>query len=71
MVSLQMGLGVTNLILLPAGTSIVFPVGYMNQPTYRSSPHIPLEEVMWQAEEEVYSDNILNTTSLIDNAFHN
>ena len=28
-------------------------------PTYRSSPHIPLEEVMWQAQEEVYSDNLL------------
>ena len=28
-------------------------------PTYRSSPHIPLEEVMWQVGEEVYSDNLL------------
>ena len=28
-------------------------------PTYRSSPHIPLEEVMWQPGEEVYSDNLL------------
>ena len=46
------------------GTSIVLPVGYMDQ---RSSPHIPLEEVMWQAGEEViqitssggYLDNLL------------
>ena len=34
-------------ILLPAGTSIVLPVG----------------EVMWQAEEEVYSDNLLRRLS--------
>ena len=33
------------------------------EPTYRSSPHIPPEEVMWQAEEEVYSDNLLRRLS--------
>ena len=33
-------------------------------PTYRSSPHIPLEEVMWKAEEEVYSDNLLRRRRL-------
>ena len=46
-------------ILLPDGTSIVLPV---YEPTYRSSPHIPLGEVMWQAEE-VYSDNLLRRLS--------
>ena len=48
--------GIEPFILLPAGTSIVLPVGYMDQPT--GLLHIiPLEEVMWQAGEEVYSDN--------------
>ena len=50
-------------ILLPARTSIVLPVG-LYEPTYRSSPHIPVEEVMWKAEEEVYSDNLLRRRRL-------
>ena len=51
MCSTDAGLG--SPILLPAGSSIVHPVGYMDQPTYRSPAHIPLEEVMWEPEEEV------------------
>ena len=27
-------------------------------PTYRSSPHIPLEEVMWQVRRGGYSNNL-------------
>ena len=54
------------LILLPAGTSYCSPCSLYG-PTYRSSPHIPLEEVMWQTGEEViqitspggYLDNLL------------
>ena len=34
------------------------------EPAYRSSPHIPLEEVMWKAEEEVHSDNLLRRRRL-------
>ena len=40
-------------LLLPTGTPIVLPVGYNYGLTYRSSQHIPLEEVMWKPEEEV------------------
>ena len=47
------------IILLPAGTSIVLPVGYMNQPTGLLHIHIPLEEVMWQAGEEVIPQEVI------------
>ena len=45
--------GLPSLILLPFGTSIVLPVGYMDQPTGLLHIIIPLEEVMWQVVEEV------------------
>ena len=49
-------------ILLPTGASIVLPVGYRDQPT--GLLHIILlEEVMWQAGEEVYSDYLLRRLS--------
>ena len=43
----------------PPGRDLYCSPCRLYEPTYRSSPHIPLEEVMWKAEEEVYSDNLL------------
>ena len=43
----------------PPGRDLYCSPCRLYEPTYRSSPHIPPEEVMWQAEEEVYSDNLL------------
>ena len=47
----------------PPGRDLYCSPCRLYEPTYRSSPHIPLEEVMWQAEEEVYSDNLLRRLS--------
>ena len=46
-------------IYTPPGGDLYCSPCRLYEPTYRSSPHIPLEEVMWKAEEEVYSDNLL------------
>ena len=37
----------------PPGRDLYCSPCRLYEPTYRSPPHIPLEEVMWQAEEEV------------------
>ena len=42
----------------PPGQDLYCSPCRLYEPTYRSSPHIPLEEVMWLAGEEVYSDNL-------------
>ena len=47
----------------PPGRDLYCSPCRLYEPTYRSSPHIPLEEVMWQAEEKVYSDNLLRRLS--------
>ena len=47
----------------PPGRDLYCSPCRLYEPTYRSSPHIPLQEVMWQAEEEVYSDNLLRRLS--------
>ena len=47
----------------PPGRDLYCSPCRLYEPTYRSSPHIPREEVMWQAEEEVYSDNLLRRFS--------
>ena len=47
------------IIYTPPGRDLYCSPCRLYEPTYRSSPHIPLEEVMWKAEEEVYSDNLL------------
>ena len=47
----------------PPGGDLYCSPCRLYEPTYRSSPHIPREEVMWQAEEEVYSDNLLRRLS--------
>ena len=48
----------------PPGRDLYCSPCRLYEPTYRSSPHIPLEEVMWKAEEEVYSDNLLRRRRL-------
>ena len=48
----------------PPGRDLYCSSCRLYEPTYRSSPHIPLEEVMCKAEEEVYSDNLLRRRRL-------
>ena len=48
----------------PPGRDLYCSPCRLYEPTYRSSPHIHLEEVMWKAEEEVYSDNLLRRRRL-------
>ena len=50
-------------VYTPPGRDLYCSPCRLYEPTYRSSPHIPLEEVMWKAEEEVYSDNLLRRLS--------